>query len=148
MITIDDQSVARLSARYGAGFAKHLQALAGGRGYVSDREYVEVRKQYLGSVDMKSGRIGIGNSTKPRPPEPTIAELATNFAGAMSRWAADGFAVLDRAGYDARATVCDACEFWDGAARLGLGKCKAPGCGCTGMKRWLATEKCPLGKWL
>ncbi|MGH7960190.1 MAG: hypothetical protein ACREH8_24715, partial [Opitutaceae bacterium] len=58
------------------------------------------------------------------------------------RWAAAGFKTVTREQYDARIAVCDACEFWDGKARLGLGKCKAPGCGCTKFKRWLATEQC------
>lgn len=79
--------------------------------------------------------------------EPTVTELAANFAGAMGRWTAAGFPTVTREAYDNRAAVCDACEHWDGAARLGLGKCGAPGCGCSGFKRWLATERCPLGKW-
>jgi hypothetical protein len=76
-----------------------------------------------------------------------VAELAGNFAGAMTRWIAAGAPVVSAETYAARAAVCEGCEHWDGAARLGLGKCKAPGCGCTSLKRWLATEKCPLTKW-
>lgn len=79
--------------------------------------------------------------------EPTVAELAGNFVSAMERWVAAGVPVVSRELYAARAATCDACSLWDGAARFGLGKCKAPGCGCTGFKRWLATEKCTLGKW-
>ena len=79
--------------------------------------------------------------------EPTLTELATNFAGAVGRWAAGGFATVDADAYAARSAICDGCTFWDGSARLGLGKCKAPGCGCTSVKRWLATERCPLRKW-
>ncbi len=81
------------------------------------------------------------------PEEPTAVELAGNFVGAMARWSTAGFATVSAEDYAARGAVCDACEFWDGAARLGLGKCNAPGCGCTKLKRWLSTEKCPLGKW-
>lgn len=77
-----------------------------------------------------------------RPEEPTAAELATNFAGAMARWAAEGFPVVDQAVYAARTAACDACELWVAEARLGLGKCLAPGCGCTKLKRWLASEVC------
>lgn len=89
----------------------------------------------------------------PHPPsyiasdEPTIAELASNFAGAIARWSSDGFPVVTAGQYKDRAAACETCEHWDGSARLGLGKCKAPGCGCTKLKRWLATEKCPLAKW-
>jgi hypothetical protein len=49
--------------------------------------------------------------------------------------------------YAARAGACEGCPHWDGAARAGLGKCNAPNCGCTKLKRWLATETCPLRKW-
>lgn len=100
------------------------------------------------------GCWGDCNNTPPMPPsrppalsEPTVMELAANFVGAMERWATAGFPVADKAVYAARSAVCDTCEFWDGTARFGLGKCKAPGCGCTSMKRWLATERCPLNKW-
>jgi len=79
--------------------------------------------------------------------EPALADLATNFTGAVARWAGQGFPTVPAEQYAARAAVCEACEFWDGTARLGLGKCNAPGCGCTKLKRWLTTEKCPLGKW-
>lgn len=81
------------------------------------------------------------------PPEPTVADLASNFTSAMARWAQGGFPVASRELYAARSAVCDACPHWDGSARLGLGKCSAPECGCTSMKRWLTTEKCPLNKW-
>jgi hypothetical protein len=85
--------------------------------------------------------------------EPTIAEMAVNFGGAMARWAAAGVPVVDQAGYDARTAACDACihpdgqPMFDAKARFGLGKCRAPGCGCTSLKRWLATEVCALGRW-
>jgi hypothetical protein len=88
-----------------------------------------------------------GSGAAPRPQEPTATELAANFSSALARWSAAGFPVVSREIYDDRAAICAPCEFWDGAARLGLGKCRHKKCGCTKMKRWLATEKCPLGKW-
>lgn len=82
-----------------------------------------------------------------KPAEPTLLEMAENFAAAVDRWARSGFRTASPEVYAARSAICNACPHWDGAARRGLGKCKAPGCGCTGLKRWLETEKCPLGKW-
>ena len=76
------------------------------------------------------------------PPEPTTLELAANFTAAAGRWAEAGFPTVSAETYAARSEACDACPFWDGKARFGLGKCKAPGCGCTSLKRWLATERC------
>jgi len=82
-----------------------------------------------------------------QPDPPTAVELATNFAGAMARWAAAGFKTVDKETLDKRTEVCESCEFWDGAARLGAGLCRSPGCGCTSFKRWLVSENCPLNKW-
>jgi len=81
------------------------------------------------------------------PADPTPAELATNFAAAMHRWASSGFSTVSSELYAGRAAVCAGCDQWDASARFGLGKCNAPGCGCTRFKQWLATERCPLGKW-
>jgi hypothetical protein len=83
----------------------------------------------------------------PAPAEPTLAELAANFTSAVARWIGAGAPVVAEATYHARAAACAACSLWDASARAGLGKCQAPGCGCTKLKRWLATERCPLGKW-
>ena len=88
---------------------------------------------------------------RPRNPkslaEPTIAEITANFTGAMARWAAAGFKTVSAETYAARATVCEACEFWDSSARFRLGMCRARGYGCTKFKRFLASEQCPLEKW-
>lgn len=81
------------------------------------------------------------------PKEPTASELAANFGSALAKWSVAGFPVVSREIYEARASACAPCEFWNATARLGLGKCTHKKCGCTKMKRWLVTEKCPLGKW-
>jgi len=81
------------------------------------------------------------------PPEPTVAELASNFSAALARWASSGFAVVTREQHAERMSACSSCEHWRPRERLGLGVCRAPGCGCTRLKHWLATERCPLGLW-
>lgn len=89
-----------------------------------------------------------------RPPlagEPSAVDLATRAAFAAwraARAAAHGAAVLvDADTYAARTSACTACTYWDGSSRLGLGTCNHHGCGCTKLKRWLATERCPAGRW-
>jgi hypothetical protein len=77
--------------------------------------------------------------------EPTIPEMAANFASAIAHWTKAGFPVVPKTEFDRRLAICDACEFWDPVARLGYGKCHV--CGCTTLKHWLGTSKCPLGKW-
>lgn len=96
--------------------------------------------------ELSPAKVMTGQPAKPAsagPAEPSTMELAANFAGAVGRWSSAGFPVVSPEIYAARAEACDGCRFWDGKARLGLGKCGAPGCGCTSLKRWLATERCP-----
>jgi hypothetical protein len=43
---------------------------------------------------------------------------------------------------DRRLAICHACEYWDAAQ----GRCSK--CGCFGAwKTWLASQRCPIGKW-
>lgn len=79
--------------------------------------------------------------------EPTVAEMVSNFAGALSRWVKAGAPIVPEEEFQRRLAVCRGCEHWIEAARLGLGKCNAPGCGCTKGKLWFQTETCPLKKW-
>lgn len=79
--------------------------------------------------------------------EPSALDLAKNFTAALFKWIKAGVPTVSRELYEARLAVCSSCEFWDSAARLGLGKCTHTKCGCTKTKHWLATEKCPIDKW-
>ena len=85
----------------------------------------------------------------PPPPDPlpaiklpTVVELATNFGSAMVKWVAAGVPTVTHEQYQVRAAACEPCPYWDASARMNLGRCSAPGCGCTSLKRWLATEEC------
>jgi len=88
-----------------------------------------------------NGEGGMPDSLK----EPTLVGMLEDFVAATKIWAAAGFPVCTKAQIEARVGSCNNCDKWDAKARLGLGLCSA--CGCTLIKRWLATEKCPLGKW-
>ena len=83
--------------------------------------------------------------------QPTLAEMAVNFADAMRRLAAYAAAngvtesFVPREVFEARLAVCRGCDFWNENARLGLGLCKHSGCGCTVLKLWLPSEKCKAG---
>lgn len=78
---------------------------------------------------------------------PTAAEIMARGMGAFGRWLAAGLPIVSESHRAARAAVCAACPFWEPQARLGLGRCRHRGCGCTLLKWWLATERCPAGKW-
>ena len=46
-----------------------------------------------------------------------------------------------------RSGICNACDLWKPVGNLGMGECAHENCGCTKIKRGLATERCPLKKW-
>lgn len=84
------------------------------------------------------------------PPEPTLLELAANFSVAIGRWAGNGFPVADAKTIERRLGPdgCGGCTLFDREARGGRGACRHSSCGCTTVwKVWLATERCPLGRW-
>lgn len=87
----------------------------------------------------------------PLPPGATVATPAAvklgNLRRALRRWQAAGCPLAPRPVRRVRGAICSACPYWAGLGNLGLGECRAPGCGCTRAKAWLATEACPLGKW-
>ncbi len=102
---------------------------------LEDHVFNEIRKKY--------------REETPKDPKPE--EMVRNFSLAMGKWIKAGFKVVDQEKHNARAAICQGneltpkCDFWEPGARLGMGKCKK--CGCTKMKLWLATEKCPVDKW-
>lgn len=106
-----------------------------------------IRRSAAGQVVSQIDQQILPPRPTPLPPPPTVGEMARNFAGAIARWTQAGFPTVSREEYQMRAATCDRCEFWNPQARAGLGKCSAPGCGCSRMKVWLSTERCPLGKW-
>lgn len=105
----------------------------------------EIREQYVSGPTVRPSDSPTVH--REPPPEPTIAHMAANFLTATARWLAAGAPVVARETFEHRLATCRACEYWDEAARAGAGKCNHPNCGCTKAKLWLATEKCPIGKW-
>lgn len=82
------------------------------------------------------------------PIQATPAQIkARNLLYALRRWKREGYRLATKPQRNVRAAICSACPYWHPAGNLWLGECRAPGCGCTRAKIWLASEKCPLGKW-
>jgi hypothetical protein len=77
--------------------------------------------------------------------DPSLIQMAKNFGAAMLDSAKTGFKKVTPEQHAERMVICNACEFWDGKARMGMGKCAK--CGCTGSKQWLASSKCPINLW-
>ena len=78
---------------------------------------------------------------------PNIATMAKTFTNSMGDWIRSGFSVVTEEQLQKRLEICSGCEFWDKSAFVGTGKCKKCGCS-TQAKLRLATEKCPIDKWL
>lgn len=64
----------------------------------------------------------------------------------FSRWILNGFPKTKKQLLNERLAICRDCEFWDGAALGGTGRCLKCGCS-TWAKLRMATEKCPIDKW-
>lgn len=80
-------------------------------------------------------------------PSPGVLTKGRRLMMAFRRWNREGRKLSTRDVRRQRKTICDACPYWNAKGNLGLGECRAPGCGCTRAKVWLASETCPLKKW-
>lgn len=69
--------------------------------------------------------------------------LAGRLAAALEHWAARGFPVVSAAEAGRRRSICGSCPYWDERGFSGLGRCRHRGCGCSGVKLYLASERCP-----
>lgn len=76
---------------------------------------------------------------------PTVLEMGRRFVRSMTEWASSGFKVVAQGDFYRRLDICEGCSMWNGESAFGLGRCGK--CGCTSVKLYLATEKCPLKKW-
>ena len=75
----------------------------------------------------------------------SLPEMMKNLGQAAILYANDGFRNCTKKEHDERLVICKACELWDDAGYMGLGKCRK--CGCSGAKLWMGSSKCPIGKW-
>ena len=89
--------------------------------------------------------VGVTLEHETTTPLPSGLDLARNFGTSILAWAVSGFPIVDRTTFEQRLAICQACPFWKPRARFTLGKCEK--CGCTKLKHWLATERCPDKRW-
>ena len=76
---------------------------------------------------------------------PSTVDLARQFARSVLKWTCSGFQCVTSEQYQERLNTCLGCDRWNGEAMFGLGRCGK--CGCSGVKLYMTTEKCPLDKW-
>jgi hypothetical protein len=72
-------------------------------------------------------------------PQLSFLEKLENLKDALKQWSAAGFPIAQDEVIENRRGLCSNCEFWTGKT------CKK--CGCSGLKWFLSTSKCPLSKW-
>ncbi len=61
--------------------------------------------------------------------------------GRLYAWAKSGFQRVDQEEFDRRRSICKSCEHWDAEALFNRGKCRK--CGCSQLKLWMASARCP-----
>lgn len=83
-------------------------------------------------------RLGVDEATR---------RLALRAGRAAGRFTRAGFATTPPEALAERQSICRACPEWDAAALNSTGRCRKCGCS-TWAKLRMATESCPLGKWL
>jgi hypothetical protein len=133
LISYDLEELRAAAARRPRGYYDHVVSMgrvAAGRVWLTPEIHTQLANYYRSAL-----------------PEPKFSEMSRNFSAAIARWAKSGFSVASRTQVKDRQQTCESCRLWDGSARSGWGKCRHTKCGCTMIKWWLASERCPDGKW-
>jgi hypothetical protein len=110
-------------------------------------------EQYIKQTkEAENYRYNINQGETPVTPDiqkeyPTVTKMAQTFAESIVQWAKKGFKVVTEEEYNQRLDICKACPVWDGSALNGGGRCRECGC-ATQAKLKIATERCPLDKWV
>lgn len=76
---------------------------------------------------------------------PSLLTRAFTFAHAAKEWVKAGMPITDHEGVEWRVGICKTCPYWKGETspfHVMCGKC-----GCSGLKLFLATSRCPDGRW-
>jgi hypothetical protein len=74
-----------------------------------------------------------------------VLDMMSTFARAAYFWAKSGFACVTDEQHAERKATCSACPYWQGESYFGYGKCSK--CGCSALKLFWKSEKCPIDKW-
>jgi len=76
---------------------------------------------------------------------PSLLEKMSTLAQALYKSARTGFKTVTAEEFDARLSICGACNFFSG--KTGIMAVACAKCGCSAKKLQLASESCPIGKW-
>lgn len=76
---------------------------------------------------------------------PPIREQIRSLWASLVAWQNAGRPVVSKDVLRQRRRICRRCEFFEPSPVLAFSRCGK--CKCTGIKLWMGTESCPLGKW-
>lgn len=76
---------------------------------------------------------------------PPLTKRAVKFAKAMVNWAGSGFKTRSKEEVERVMNICEGCEHYTGESSPFKIACRR--CGCSAKKLYIATEKCPIGRW-
>jgi hypothetical protein len=79
--------------------------------------------------------------------DPSLMTKAMRLRKELLIWGKAGLKLAPKEIRSERLATCKACEYFDPTGNLGLGQCRAPGCGCTKVKAALLSSRCPKAKW-
>jgi hypothetical protein len=99
--------------------------------YLCSEEYPDRETWRREMVKMATGEA-------PPPAYPPVATMAGNLFRSARDWARSGFKLAPKAVRAERLAICESCPKWDSHQH----RCTV--CGCTSLKFWAASSRCPL----
>jgi hypothetical protein len=97
-------------------------------------------------VDLDFEKLQKQNSNN-KSSYPSLITMAKNITKSTANFIKGGMKIVTDEQLQERLKICNNCDNFDAAAFKGTGRCKL--CGCSTMlKLKMATEKCPIDKWL
>jgi hypothetical protein len=105
--------------------------------------YLRAKKS---SIPVRGGDIKKYEVKEPVTP-PSLFQMAKNVTKSAAKFIKSGMKTVSPEDLEKRLAICKACDNFDAIALKGTGRCKLCGCS-THLKLSMATEKCPIDKWL
>jgi hypothetical protein len=76
---------------------------------------------------------------------PSAISQAKHLIKSLKEWAASGLKVCNPKEVIQRSAICKGCKFFKDGQSVYFPRCTK--CGCTNLKNYIKTTKCPIGKW-
>ena len=116
-----------------------------------DKELLQkIEELWTGHLNLKRSQNKqinpIDNFTRAKE-TPSLFQMAKNVTKAAANFVKGGMKIVTEEQLRMRLDICRSCDKFDAKAFNGTGRCSLCGCS-TVLKLKMATEKCPIDKWL